>query len=119
MIIVAFAAFAGMFAAAATPGQRAPQEFGAASAATVSIVIPAGLVVSTIYAIIYYLLLKRRNEHFKREAMLREGIIDCLREFAVARGASQNVAAELATLQSIHAEARARDDENLPSCGPF
>ena len=75
------------------------------------LIIPAIFVPAIIFAILLYYLINRMNEHFKRESGLRRGIIQYLRVRAEQEGKGPSIASELATMQTVHAEADANDDE--------
>ena len=70
-----------------------------------------------IYIIINYKLLKRNNEHSKREAALRQGIIDYFRTKAAERNMEGALSSQLATMQSIDSESRS--DERERSAGLY
>jgi len=69
------------------------------------------IVMSVIYVILYYKFIKRRNEHFKRDAMLREGIIQFIHNRSYKTERVYEVSADLGALQSIHAFARYEENE--------
>jgi len=69
------------------------------------------VVVGVLAAIVAYNLINRRNQHFKREALLRAGVLQYLRERAAAAGGEHMISSELATMQSVHSDANANDDE--------
>lgn len=69
------------------------------------------IVTSIIYFILYYKLIKRRNEHFKRDMMLREGIIQFIHNRSYKTERVYEVSADLGALQSIHAFARSEENE--------
>lgn len=72
-----------------------------------------GLIVGALIMIYpWYLLIKRRSEHFRRDILLREGIIDLLREKSTTTSANLNQ--EIATLSSLHAEACSVEEYKNP-----
>ncbi len=84
--------------------------FGGAAAV---IMIIIGLVVYVfLIAYPWYLMIKRRTEHFKRDHLLMQGVIEYL-----AKKQSQSetdLNQELATLRSIYSEANFEEDEKSP-----
>lgn len=72
------------------------------------------IVTSIIYFILYYKLIKRRNEHFKRDMMLEEGIIQFIHNRSYKTARVYEVSADLGALQSIHAFARSEENEKEP-----
>lgn len=74
-----------------------------------------GLVVALILFVLpWYRLIKRRNGHFRRDRMLREGLINYIRGSAAERGMEAQMSTELATMTSIHSEANGEEDEKSP-----
>jgi len=78
-----------------------------------------GFVAATIVAIILfvlpsYKLMRRRNEHFRRDRMLREGLVNYVRGLAAERGLEAKMNVELATMITIHSEANGEEDEKSP-----
>src|SRR6266849_6863708 len=72
----------------------------------------AGIVVAIILFVLpWYRLIKRRNGHFRRDRMLREGLINYIRGLAAERGIEAKMSTELATMMSIHSEANGEKDE--------
>src|SRR6266446_8321577 len=72
----------------------------------------AGIVVAIILFVLpWYRLIKRRNGHFRRDRMLREGLINYVRGLAAERGLESKMTIELATMTSIHSEANGEEDE--------
>jgi len=69
------------------------------------------IVMSIIHVILYYRFIKRRNEHFRRDAMLREGVIQFIHNRSYKTSRVYEVSAELGALQSIHAFARSEENE--------
>ena len=70
----------------------------------------AGSVIAIVIAVYpLYLLIKRRSAHFRRDAMLRSGIIEYLK----ARAASQNldISSEVATMNVVHSESLGEERE--------
>jgi len=75
------------------------------------ITIAGSIVAEIIIAILIYMLIERRNQHFRRESMLRHGMLGYLKARTDEKGISQLVAADIASMQSVTAEADARDDQ--------
>jgi hypothetical protein len=74
-----------------------------------------GLVVAIILFVLpWYRLIKRRNGHFRRDRMLREGLINYIRGMAAERGLEAKMTVELATMTAIHSEANGEEDEKSP-----
>jgi Domain of unknown function (DUF4234) len=74
-----------------------------------------GLIVAIILFVLpWYRLIKRRNGHFRRDRMLREGIISYVRGTAAERGLEPKMTTELATMMAIHSEANGEEDEKSP-----
>ena len=72
----------------------------------------AGIIIAIILFVLpWYRLIKRRNAHFRRDRMLREGLINYVRGVAAERGIEANMTIELATMTSIHSEANGEEDE--------
>ncbi len=70
------------------------------------------LIVLVILAILpAYKLITRRNGHFRRDRMLREGLINYVRGLAAERGIEAKMSTELATMMSIHSESNGEEDE--------
>ena len=59
----------------------------------------------------WYLLISRRNNHFKRDKLLRDRLVEYLRQEAAATGKTNDINAELATMNSINGEASAEEKE--------
>jgi len=62
-------------------------------------------------ATLTYNLIKRRNEHFKRSRVLREGLIQYLEARAKERDKSSEVSSELGTMRMIHSELNSEESE--------
>lgn len=78
-----------------------------------------GFVAAAIVAIIllvlpWYKLIKRRNGHFRRDRMLREGLINYVRGLSAERGLEAKMTTELATMMSVHSESNSDEDEKSP-----
>ena len=74
-----------------------------------------GLIVALILFVLpWYRLIKRRNGHFRRDRMLREGLINYIRGAASERGLEARMSTELATMTAIHSEANGEEDEKSP-----
>ena len=66
-------------------------------------------------AILYYKLLTRKNEHSRRESMLRAAIIQDFRDRAAQDpDLAQQIGSQIGTMESIHYEANARETEMNP-----
>jgi hypothetical protein len=76
-----------------------------------ALIAPAIFVPAIISAILVYYLINRMTEHFVRESNLRRGVIQYLRAKAEQEGKGPSVASEIATMQSVHSEADASDDQ--------
>ncbi len=75
----------------------------------------AGLAVLIILSVLpWYKLIRRRNAHFRRDRMLRDGLINHIREMATEKGMENKMGTELATMTSIHSEANGEEDEKSP-----
>jgi Domain of unknown function (DUF4234) len=75
----------------------------------------AGIVIAIILFVLpWYRLMKRRNGHFRRDRILREGLINYVRGLAAERGMESKMTIELATMTSIHSEANGEEDEKSP-----
>jgi hypothetical protein len=75
-----------------------------------------GFVAATVVAIIlfflpWYKLIRRRDEHFRRDRMLREGLVNYVRGLAAERGLEAKMNVELATMTTIHSEANGEEDD--------
>jgi uncharacterized protein DUF4234 len=72
----------------------------------------AGIIIAIILFVLpWYRLIKRRNGHFRRDRMLREGLINYIRGQAAEKGIEAKMTIELATMTSIHSEANGEEDE--------
>lgn len=71
-----------------------------------------GVIVYVILALLpWYKLIRRRSEHFRRDRILREGLIFYIRGIASERGIEGQMSTELATMTAIHSEANGEEDE--------
>jgi len=77
----------------------------------VVIAIPIGIV---LYAILNYKLLKRMDEHRKREMALRMAIISYLKDKGAETQKAQLIANEISALESINQEAMYKEKERTP-----
>ncbi len=74
-----------------------------------------GIIVYIILALLpWYKLIRRRTEHFKRDRILREGLISYIRGAASERGIEGQMSTELATMTAVHSEANGEEDEKSP-----
>ncbi len=108
--IIAFFAilFGSLFLGGATfraPGILAGGIFGFVAALVVLVIL---------FALPWYKLIKRRNGHFRRDRLLREGLINYVRGLATERAMEVKMSTELATMTSIHSEANGEEDEKSP-----
>jgi len=105
---VAFIAilFGGAFIAGASSGSRV----GALAGGFVGLIL--GTIVYIILALLpWYKLIRRRSEHFKRDRILREGLISYIRGAASERGIEGQMNTELATMSTVHSESNGEEDE--------
>ncbi len=72
------------------------------------------VVLIILFVLPWYKLIRRRNGHFRRDRMLREGLINYVRELAAERGMEVKMSTELATMTSIHSEANGEEDDKSP-----
>jgi hypothetical protein len=108
MNIFLWAAITGMNVDDPQDAEEAAEDFyyGLMITIVVTIVIFAAIVLYP-----WYLMIKRRTDHFNRERLLREGIIELMAE----KGRmGVPVATEMATLNSLHAEANSEEVERSP-----
>jgi hypothetical protein len=74
-----------------------------------------GIIVYIILALLpWYKLIRRRTEHFKRDRILREGLISYIRGAGSERGIEGQMSTELATMATVHSEANGEEDEKSP-----
>ncbi len=104
---VAFiAVLIGSFALGAASGSKA----GVLAGGLIGFV--GGFVVYIILALLpWYKLIRRRTEHFRRDRILREGLISYIRGAASERGIEGQFSSELATMTAVHSEANGEEDE--------
>jgi len=75
--------------------------------------ILGGYIISAVFfAILNYKLFNRNNQHSRREAMLRTAIVEHIRNRASERGASQKVANQVSTMESINHESITKEREH-------
>src|SRR3989442_4308137 len=75
----------------------------------------AALVIAIILFVLpWYKLIKRRNGHFRRDRILREGLINYVRGLAAERGLEAKMSTELATMTAIHSESNSDEDDKSP-----
>src|SRR5256885_11999935 len=75
----------------------------------------AGIIIAIILFVLpWYRLIRRMNWHFRRDRMLREGLINYVRGLAAERGLESKMTIELATMTAIHSEANGEEDEKSP-----
>ena len=75
------------------------------------IAIPVGII---LYAVLNYKLLKRMDEHRKREMALRMAIISYLKDKGAETQRAQLIANEISALESINQEAMYKEKERTP-----
>jgi uncharacterized membrane-anchored protein len=80
-------------------------------ALVLGLIVAALFVPAIIFAVILYYLINRMTDHFVRESNLRRGVIQYLRAKAEQEGKGPSIASEIATMQSVHAEADASDGQ--------
>ncbi|MFP4186503.1 MAG: hypothetical protein ACLFSM_09870, partial [Thermoplasmata archaeon] len=78
----------------------------------IALIIIAFVLYIFLIAYPWYLMIKRRTEHFKRDHLLMNGIIEWLDEKQSETGA--NLTQEMATLRSIASEANSEESEKNP-----
>ena len=105
--IVAFIAILfGGFAVGSSAGSRA----GILAGGLVGVVL--GLIVAIIFwQLPYYKLIRRRSEHFRRDKILREGLLTYIRGVASERGIEPQMSMEIATMMTVHSESSGDEDE--------
>jgi len=81
-------------------------------AAAVIMIVIALVVYVFLIAYPWYLMIKRRTEHFKKDHLLMQGVIENLAKKQSQSGTNLNQ--ELATLRSIYSEANFEEDEKSP-----
>jgi hypothetical protein len=71
-----------------------------------------GIVIYMILALLpWYKLIRRRSEHFRRDRILREGLIGYIRGVAAERGIEAQMTTEVATMMTVHSESNGEEDE--------
>lgn len=70
-----------------------------------TIIVISVIVALVIFGMLTYMLIQRQNEHFQREAQLRMGILSYLRGSAGSPEREATIAAEIATINSLHVQA--------------
>ncbi|MDG6994277.1 MAG: DUF4234 domain-containing protein [Nitrososphaerota archaeon] len=60
--------------------------------------------------VFWYFLISRRNNHFKRDKLERESLIEYLKQAGAASGRSNDIATELATMNAVNAEATTEEE---------
>jgi len=73
------------------------------------IVFGAEVAALVIQAMLIYKLVRRRSLHFRRDAALREALIKYVQQLASSLGKETEVTVELATMNTIHSEAKAEE----------
>lgn len=59
----------------------------------------------------WYFLISRRNNHFKRDKVLRDGLVSYFIQEAAAKGKSNDISTEIATMNAINGEASAEETQ--------
>lgn len=77
------------------------------------IFVMLGLMVVEIVLIaaFWYFLISRRNDHFRRDKVLRSALVEYIRQEGEATGRSSQLSTEIATMNSINGEASADETE--------
>jgi hypothetical protein len=71
-----------------------------------------GIIVYILLALLpWYKLIRRRSEHFRRDKILREGLISYIRGVASERGIEAQMSTEIATMTTVHSESNGEEDE--------
>ncbi len=71
-----------------------------------------GIIVYIILALLpWYKLIRRRSEHFRRDKILREGLISYIRGVASERGIEAQMSTEIATMTTVHSESNGEENE--------
>lgn len=112
--LLGFVAFiAIVFGGLAIAGVSSGSSTGALAGGLAGIVL--GIIVYIILWLLpWYKLIRRRTEHFKRDRILREGLISYIRGAASERGIEGQMTTELATMTTVHSEANGEEDEKSP-----
>lgn len=80
--------------------------------AAIGIIILAMFIFGLILIYPWYLMIKRRTDHFQRESLLREGLLEHFKEKSYRTGI--NLSQEIATIGSLHAEANSVEQPKSP-----
>ncbi|QLH74762.1 MAG: hypothetical protein HPY73_04420 [Methanomassiliicoccales archaeon] len=70
------------------------------------------VVFGALFAVLVYKLINRQNEHIKREVVLRNAIMNLLRDKAREQYKEQMISGQIATMESINQEASYKEQEN-------
>ncbi len=71
-----------------------------------------GVIVLIILSLLpWYKLIRRRSEHFRRDKILREGLITYIRGIASERGIEAQMNTEIATMMTVHSESSGEEEE--------
>jgi len=81
---------------------------------TTAVPLVVGTIPSVILGILTYLLVKRQNEHYRRESQFRIGIISYLRALASSPEKEYSIASEIATLNTIHSQSNLSERQRSP-----
>jgi hypothetical protein len=91
-------------------GSRAGSGTGLLAGGLIGVI--GGLIFLVILALLpWYKLIRRRSEHFRRDRILREGLITYIRGVASERGIEAQLTTEIATMMTVHSESNGEEDE--------
>ncbi len=69
------------------------------------------LIATILAAVLYYKLINRRNKHFMRSRVLREGLIRYIESKAEELGKSHDVVSEVSTMRMVHSELSSEESD--------
>ena len=101
-----------MFGDETSDEPQSDEKFFDELAAAFGILILAIIIWGIILIYPWYLMIKRRTDHFQRESLLREGINEHFKEKSFQTGI--NLSQEIATIGSLNAEANAEEQPKSP-----
>ncbi len=108
--LLGFVAFIAVLFGGAFIGSATGTQTGGLAGGLIGLI--GGLIIYIILALLpWYKLIKRRSEHFRRDRMLREGLVNYIRGSAAERGIESQMSIELATMMAVHSEANGEEDE--------
>ena len=73
--------------------------------------IGGGIVYIILFLLPWYKLIRRRSEHFRRDKILREGLVSYIRGAASERGLEPQLSTEMATMMTVHSESSGEEGE--------